>query len=152
METLNQPIYAALLGGALLTVQIILMLSVGMYRTSVKKGVGVDGDMKLERLVRRHGNLAENTAIFIVVLALYELLFGQTGLAFWTALLFAVARSMHIIGFSSNAGSHLADAESAGRIFVIMRASGAGLTAISSAALAIALLISTLTASPFELF
>ena len=152
METPNLPVYSALLGGTLLVAQTILMLGVGMYRTGAKKGVGVGDDMKLERIVRRHGNLAENTAIFIVVLAIFELFFGQTGIALWTASLFFVARLMHVIGFSNNAGSHLAEATGGGKVFVIMRASGAGLTAISSLVLAIALLISTIAASSFRVF
>ena len=145
MEPLNAPTYAALLGGGLLVLQILLMLSVGTYRTGAKKGVGVDGDMKLERLVRRHGNLAENAAIFVVVLALYELLFGQTWIALGTASVFFLARLLHLIGFSSLSGSHLVDASGAGSKFVLMRASGAGLTALTSLVLAIALIIGIAT-------
>ena len=51
METVSPPIYAALLGGALLCLQIILMLTVGTYRSNSGKGVGVADDMKLEQLV-----------------------------------------------------------------------------------------------------
>ena len=42
MIEINIPIYAALLSALLLFVQNLLMLNVGMYRTSLKKGVGVD--------------------------------------------------------------------------------------------------------------
>ncbi len=145
MESLNTPTYAALLGGGLLILQILLMLSVGTYRSGAKKGVGVDGDMKLERLVRRHGNLAENAAIFVIVLALYELLFGQTWIALGTASVFFAARLLHVFGFSSVSGSHLVDAKGAGSKFVLMRASGAGLTALSSLAIAVALIIGVAT-------
>ncbi|MCR9140006.1 MAG: MAPEG family protein [Alphaproteobacteria bacterium] len=136
---MTMPIYAALLGGTLLAAQNILMLNVGLYRTSLGKGAGVDGDVKLERLVRRHGNLAENAAIFVVVLALYELLLGQTGLAFWTTTVFALARLMHIAGFANAAGSHIIDAEGGKKLFVLMRAGGAGLSAIASLLLGLAL-------------
>ncbi|MEL6693915.1 MAG: MAPEG family protein [Pseudomonadota bacterium] len=94
METVSPPIYAALLGGALLCLQIILMLTVGTYRSNSGKGVGVADDMKLERLVRRHGNLAENAAIFVTVFALYELLFGQTWIALIIGIVFFLARSL----------------------------------------------------------
>lgn len=141
METLHTPTYAALLGGSLLVLQILLMLSVGTYRTGAKKGVGVDGDMKLERLVRRHGNLAENAAIFLIVLTLYEVMFGQTLIVLGTASVFLVARLLHAIGFSSLSGSHLVDAQGAGSSFVLMRAAGAGLTALSSLVIAIALIV-----------
>ncbi len=141
METLHTPTYAALLGGSLLVLQILLMLSVGTYRTGARKGVGVDGDMKLERLVRRHGNLAENAAIFLIVLTLYEVMFGQTLIVLGTASVFLVARLLHAIGFSSLSGSHLVDAQGSGSSFVLMRAAGAGLTALSSLVIAIALIV-----------
>ena len=141
METLHTPTYAALLGGSLLILQILFMLSVGTYRTGARKGVGVDGDMKLERLVRRHGNLAENAAIFLIVLTLYEAMFGQTLIALGTASVFLVARLLHAVGFSSLSGSHLVDAQGSGASVVLMRASGAGLTALSSLVLAIALIV-----------
>lgn len=147
MEPLNTPIYAAMLGAGLLILQILLMLSVGTYRSGAKKGVGVDGDMKLERLVRRHGNLAENAAIFIVVLALYELMFGQTFIALGAASVFFAARLSHAIGFSSLSGSHLVEAKGAGAAFVLMRVTGAGLTALSSLVLAIALIFAIATGS-----
>jgi len=145
--TINAPIYAAILGGAMLVLQNALMLNVGLYRTGLKKGVGVDGDVKLERLVRRHGNLAENAAIFVLVLALYELLFGQTGLVFWTAIFFAIARSLHVLGFSSLAGSHLIGAEGGGKLFLLMRASGATLSAATSVVLGLSLVYAVVAAS-----
>ena len=141
MEMLHSPTYSALLGGTLITLQILLMLSVGLFRTVSKKGVGVDGDIKLERLVRRHGNLAENAAIFIIVLALYELFFGQTMLALVTACVFLAARLLHICAFASPSGSHLIDAKGSGSKFVLMRTAGAGLTALSSVVLGVALVV-----------
>lgn len=144
-EIINAPVYAALLGGGLLAAQSLLMLNVGMYRTSLQKGVGVDGDVKLERLVRRHGNLAENAGIFVAVLTIYELLFGQTTLAFWVAIIFAAARALHAFGFSNAAGSHLIEAEGGKKLFLMMRASGAMITAIVSIVLGVALIFNVLS-------
>ena len=144
MEIVSPPIYAALLGGALLCLQIILMLTVGTYRSNSGKGVGVADDMKLERLVRRHGNLAENAAIFIIVFALYEMLFGQTWIALTLGIVFFLARSLHALAFTSISGSHLVDGRGAGKKFVLMRVSGALLTALSSLALGVTLIVSIL--------
>jgi len=144
MENLHMPLLSGLLGGALLVLQIALMLSVGMYRVGARKGVGVDGDAKLERLVRRHGNLSENAAIFVTVFALYELIFGQTILAMMMGAAFFVARLAHITGFSNMAGSHLVEAQGGGRFYVLMRSVGAGLTALSGLGLGIALVVSIL--------
>lgn len=142
MEIIHPPIFSAIVGGMMLTTQTLFMLTVGMYRTNSGKGVGVDGDMKLERLVRRHGNLAENAAIFTIALALYELLFGATVLAVSIGVVFILARMLHVIGFSSDSGSHLVDANGAGRVYVLMRASGAGLTALSTLVLGLTLVVS----------
>ncbi len=139
--TVNMPVYAALLGGTLLVVQNILMLNVGLYRTSVGKSAGVDGDVTMERRVRRHGNLAENAAIFVVVLAIYELLVGQTSMALGTVAVFALARLMHIVGFSNEAGSHLIGSVGGKKVFVLLRGLGAGLSALSSLLLGGALVI-----------
>lgn len=144
MDTVSPPIYAAFLGGALLCLQIILMLSVGTYRSNSGKGVGIADDMTLERLVRRHGNLAENAAIFVTVFALYELLFGQTLIALIVGSVFFLARALHALAFTSDSGSHLVDGRGAGKKFVLMRVSGALLTALSSLALGITLIVSIL--------
>ena len=141
---LNAPIYAALLGGLMILLQAILMLSAGTYRGRNKKGAGVDGDMTLERLVRRHGNLAENAAIFIAVLAVYELLEGQTTIALSLAILFVIARIAHAIGFSNNVGSHGAEAGQGGRIFVLFRMIGAGFTALSLIILGVATVLAVI--------
>ncbi|MEM7329954.1 MAG: MAPEG family protein [Pseudomonadota bacterium] len=141
-DTLTPPVFSALLAGVLISLQSVLMLTVGISRSGAGKGVGVDGDMKLERLVRRHGNLAENAAIFLVVLALYELLNGADLFALIVGVLFISARMLHVIGFSSDAGSHLVDIAGGRRLYVLMRASGAGLTALCSIALGLTLAIS----------
>ena len=143
-DTVSPPLFSALVAGSLLTLQTILMLTVGMYRNNAGKGVGNDGDPALERLVRRHANLAENAAIFLVVLALYELLFGTTSFVMVVGLVFVAARVMHLVGFSSDAGSHLVNPTGGRRAFVLLRAGGAGLTALSTLALGVTLVVSLL--------
>ncbi|WP_310620660.1 MAPEG family protein [Flexibacterium corallicola] len=142
---LHIPVYAAVLGGSLLILQKLLMLNVGISRTKLKKEIGVDGNVTLERRVRRHGNLAENAAIFIVVLTLYELLEGQTALALGTVILFAIARLLHVAGFGNNAGSHFLGVEGGKKLFPLMRALGAALSAASALVLGGALIFAALT-------
>ena len=85
---MNLPIYAAALGAFLIVLQVALMLSVGFHRT---KGqfLGVGEDKHLERKVRRHGNLAENSGLFLVVIALFEMLVGQTSFVLVLCIAFA---------------------------------------------------------------
>lgn len=121
------PIIAATTAGLLLIMQQALMLSVGMYRGKVKLGVGYGEDLDMQRLIRRHGNLAENAAIFIATLALLELYVGSGTVVYAFAIAFFAGRISHLLGFSSLSGSHLADGS---KLFLFLRAGGAMTTAI----------------------
>lgn len=128
---MNLPLYTAQLGAFLIVLQVILMLTVGLHRA---KGafVGHEGDRNLERKVRRHGNLAENSGLFLVVFALLELIVGQTTWVLSLCLLFAGARVLHAIGFSSLAGSHGEDLTGGRKAFAGARAMGAMGTLLSA--------------------
>lgn len=132
---MNAPLYSAALGAFLIVLQVVLMLTVGLHRT---RGtfIGTGDDKDLERKIRRHGNLAENSGLFLAVIALLEILVGQTALVAALCILFAVARSLHAIGFSSLAGSHGQDLTGGRKLFAAGRALGAFgtlLTALGSA-------------------
>ena len=132
---MEYPVYTALAGGALLILQQILMMSTGIYRGKVKQGVGHGGDQTLERKMRRHGNLAENSAIFLIVLALLELS-GASQLAFWFAIVFVAARIAHALAFMSIKGSH----EPGFSPFLVLRFLGASTTGLGGIALGAILL------------
>ena len=121
---MNLPLYTAALGAFLIVLQVALMLAVGSRRL---KGppIGLGDDKDMERRVRRHGNLAENSGLFVAVLAIYELLVGQTAFLFGLCVLFAVARMLHAIGFSSLAGSHGEDMTGSRALFGLARGLGA---------------------------
>lgn len=121
---MNLPIYAAALGAFLIVLQVALMLSVGLHR-SKGQFIGIGDDKDLERKVRRHGNLAENSGLFLVVIALFEMLVGQTTYVLVLCAIFAVARMLHALGFSSLAGSHGDDLRGGRKAFAGMRAMGA---------------------------
>ena len=70
------PYTAATVGAVLLIMQLVFMISTETHRGKKMIGVGVGEDKDLERKMRRHGNLVENAAIFIVVLALTEGILG----------------------------------------------------------------------------
>ncbi|MEM6475540.1 MAG: MAPEG family protein [Pseudomonadota bacterium] len=121
---MTMPLYTAALGAFLILLQVLLMLSVGLHRA---KGqfIGIGEDRDLERKVRRHGNLAENSGLFLVVIALFEMLVGQSTYVLVLCIGFAVARLLHAIGFSSMAGSHGDDLTGVRKAFAGMRATGA---------------------------
>ncbi|MEL6222799.1 MAG: MAPEG family protein [Cyanobacteria bacterium J06627_8] len=127
-----QFIYSAWLAAYLLVLQQVLMLTVGMHRTKKKRGMGVQDDVTLERLVRRHGNLAENAGIFTVSIALLEINIGSTQFVLMLCLVFAISRTLHTIGFSSPYGAYrLDDAKGPKMLFLIARAMGATISALT---------------------
>lgn len=132
----NLPIYSAYLGAFLIALQTVLAAMVGGYRGRNRKSIGHSDDAVLERKVRRHANMTEYAPIFLAVLTLYEIIAGQTTVILWLAIVFAAARLFHIVGFSSSAGSHLEQASGGRLLFVFSRMLGAGLTLLSSLALA----------------
>ncbi|WP_019506206.1 MAPEG family protein [Pleurocapsa sp. PCC 7319] len=135
-------IYSAWLAAYLIVLQQVLMLTVGMHRTKKKQGMGVQDDITLERLVRRHGNLAENAGIFIASVALLEINTGSTRLVLSLCLIFAIARTLHMIGFSSPYGAYRIDDTVGSKIFfLIARAMGATISALSGIACGFAIAI-----------
>ncbi len=121
------PTAAAAVGAYLIILQMILMFNVGAHRARTRIGVGVGADEHLERKARRHANLSENAAIFIVVLALAELAGAPRTVALGFGAAFALARTAHAIGFASLEGSH----RTKNPFFVAMRVSGALVTGLS---------------------
>lgn len=119
---MNIPVVSAMIASILIVLQQVLMITVGMHRAKVRIGVGVGNDLTLERKMRRHGNLAENAALFIATLALAELCGAPKGAVAGFGSVFVLARFLHVIGFSSLAGSHIAEGNKA---FQIARAAGA---------------------------
>ncbi|MEM9062627.1 MAG: MAPEG family protein [Pseudomonadota bacterium] len=125
----------------LIALQMGLMLSVGLHRAVVKIGVGHGEDEALHRKIRRHANLAENSALFLVALALAEIAGASLTYVGIVAAIFVAARVSHALAFTSSTGSHAPDGS---MIFPAMRAFGAFGTIGSSlgvAALLVGLLV-----------
>jgi len=120
----NLPIYTAWLAAFLVVFQVLLMFLVGIKRA---KGlpIGIGDDRDLERRVRRHGNLAENSGLFLAAIGLLELIAGQTTYVLLIAAGFAFARILHAAGFSSLAGSHGDGEGGTKNPFILMRGFGA---------------------------
>ncbi len=126
------PVTAAAIGAVLLVFQQCLTLTVGLHRASTGIGVGVGNDEDLERKVRRQGNFVENAPIFVVMLALSEMLGAPQIVIFWFGIAFVVARIFHAMAFTNTAGSH---GGNGGAIFRLYRVIGAFGTLLSGAGL-----------------
>ena len=72
------PVVTSLTAALIVALQLALMLMVGFKRLELNQGLGDGGQQDLLIAIRRHGNLAENSALFLVTLALVEILGGST--------------------------------------------------------------------------
>jgi uncharacterized membrane protein YecN with MAPEG domain len=100
MITLTPPIVTAATAGVLILLQSALSFAVTLVRRRVKQSLGDGGNPELLAAVRRHGNLAENAALFIAGLGLLEMLGGARLFVESLAGLFILARISHAIGLS----------------------------------------------------
>ncbi len=71
--TYEFPAVTAATGGALLILQMLLAAATSAARGRANVWIGVAGDEGLERAARRHGNLAENSGLFLAAFMLLEL-------------------------------------------------------------------------------
>lgn len=134
------PQTAATVGAILLVLQQVLMMSTGIHRGKASIGVGFGDDKDLERKIRRHGNLAENGAIFVIVLGLAEGLTGGGVIIALFGVAFVLARLAHAAAFSAIAGSH--GQEGASKTYVRLRMFGALTTGVSGILLGLYLIAS----------
>jgi uncharacterized protein len=100
MHTLPLPVVSAVTAGVLIIVQMVLALSVVLARRKNRQSLGDGGNPDVLRAMRRHGNLAENAAIFIGGFTLLELMGEpQKSLEIMCAI-FVAGRLSHAVGLS----------------------------------------------------
>jgi len=100
MPTLAPPVVSAITAGALIIGQMGLLFAVAGQRRRSQQALGEGTDPALVRAVRRHGNYAENAAVFVVALALLEMLGAQRWFVAALAAVFVAGRVAHAIGMS----------------------------------------------------
>lgn len=98
------PIVTAAVAATIALLQTGLMMAVGFSRLGYEQGIGDGGHADLELKIRRHGNLAENAALFLVLLALLELSGAATALVAGVGVSFVVVRISHAIALSLGPG------------------------------------------------
>ncbi len=98
--TVAVPVVSSITAGVLILAQMVLLWATVLVRRRVRQSLGEAGDPALTRAVRRHGNFAENAAIFVVSLALVEMLGAPRWFVAGLAALFVVGRVVHAIGLS----------------------------------------------------
>lgn len=100
------PLVTAATAASLAVLQTVLMLRVGFTRLGTQIGMGDGGNETLLKRMRAHGNLAENAALFLVLLLLAEMggapaiVLGPIGGAF------VLLRAGHAVALSRTTGGH----------------------------------------------
>ncbi|WP_164117792.1 MAPEG family protein [Sphingorhabdus sp. Alg239-R122] len=138
---MTMPLITATAAGVIIILQVILMITVGLHRAKTGISVGTGEDRDMERKMRRHGNLAENSGLFIAALALLEIVGASRPLVLGLAVTFIIGRLAHVFAFSSLVGSHN---EPGGMIFTVGRGVGALATFGTGMVIGVSLLIYTL--------
>ena len=99
MQTVTMPVISAITAGALIIGQMGLLFTVVARRRATSQSLG-EGDPSLQRVVRRHGNYAENAAIFVASLTLLEMMGAERPYILGLAALFILGRLLHAVGLS----------------------------------------------------
>ena len=98
--TFTPPLISACTAGILILMQTALMMTVVAARRRNRQSIGDGGHHELLLAIRRHGNFAENAAIFLAGFTLLELAGGgRLGLAIMCAA-FVLGRISHAVGLS----------------------------------------------------
>jgi uncharacterized protein len=98
------PTITALYAGLLGIIYLVLAGRVVAERRRARVGLGTGGDAALERAVRVHGNFAEYTPIFLLLLLVAELNGAATLLLHALGAVFVLARIGHAQGLSQRSG------------------------------------------------
>jgi len=134
--TFAPPLISAGTAGILIIMQTALMMTVVAARRRNRQSIGDGGHHDLLLAIRRHGNFAENAAIFLAGFTLLELTGGgRIGLAVLCAA-FVLGRISHAVGLSMT------------KTVNPFRAAGVVLTAVVGLALAARLLLAAVSQLP----
>ena len=101
---LNAPFYTGLFAAMLMIMQMILMAMVTKQRGASDVLIGDGGDGDMLQAMRVHGNFVENVPIFLIGLALIELLVGSNMWGLVMGSVFGLGRVLHAIGMSITTG------------------------------------------------
>ena len=101
---LNAPFYTGLFAAMLMIMQMILMAMVTKQRGASDVLIGDGGDGDMLQAMRVHGNFVENVPIFLIGLALIELLVGSNMWVLVMGSVFVLGRVLHAIGMSITTG------------------------------------------------
>ena len=101
---LHLPIYTGLFAALLMIMQMVLMGLVIKQRGTNDVLIGDGGVDAMQQAIRVHGNFVENAPIFLIGLALIELMVGANTWVLVMGAVFVLGRLLHAIGISMTTG------------------------------------------------
>ena len=104
VSIMHMPVYTAIVASIMMIMQIVLMGMVIAQRAKNEVDIGDGGNDTMQKAIRVHANLVENSPIFLIGLALVELIVGSTLAVGILGAIFVVARILHAIGLNMSTG------------------------------------------------
>ncbi len=101
---LHLPIYTGLFAAVLMIMQMVLMGLVIKQRGTNDVLIGDGGVDAMQQAIRVHGNFVENAPIFLIGLALIELMVGANTWVLVMGAVFVLGRLLHAVGISMTTG------------------------------------------------
>ncbi len=101
---LHLPIYTGLFAALLMIMQMVLMGLVIKQRGTNDVLIGDGGVDAMQQAIRVHGNFVENAPIFLIGLALIELMVGANTWVLVMGAVFVLGRLLHAVGISLTTG------------------------------------------------
>ncbi|MCF6271821.1 MAG: MAPEG family protein [Rhodobacteraceae bacterium] len=102
---LTYPAITAFTAGAIIIIQMVLMMYAASGRGKHRQGLGDGGNADMLKRIRMHGNLIENAPVILIVMALLEMGgAGRTLMVIFGAV-FVIARIMHPLGLLRSSGT-----------------------------------------------
>jgi len=102
-----------IIAGAAAILNIWIAARIGKVRVAEKIMIGDGGNQALAARMRAHSNFVEYTPFFLILLALVELAAGQPMWLWVVAILFILARIIHVFGMDRQAPNPLRGAGAA---------------------------------------
>lgn len=93
-----------LFAGILGLLIIFLAFKVVVFRRTKKVGIGDNGDMAGQLIIRTHGNAVEYIPMMLILMGFYELNGGSALVLYIMGGLTVLSRIMHAFGLSKSAG------------------------------------------------
>ena len=100
----NLPVYTGLCASLLMLLHVVLMFLVIAKRGKYEINIGDGGNAEMQQAIRVQGNFVENAPIFLIGLALIELMVGANTWVLVMGAVFVIGRLLHAVGISMTTG------------------------------------------------